>query len=58
MTDAETMQEVKACIRFYERRGKDWRNAVEFILAKHSGRLEIVVGCGRWYWRKRPKEVG
>ena len=36
MNDAEVMREVKALIRFYERRGSNWLLAAEFTLAKHS----------------------
>jgi len=35
MTDTEVAKEVKAMIRFYEKRGANWLMAAEFTLAKH-----------------------
>lgn len=32
MSDTAVMREIKACIRFYERRGYNWRWAVAFIV--------------------------
>lgn len=36
-------KEVVALIRFYEKRGWDWTCAAEFVLARHSGILDIVL---------------
>ena len=43
MTDDQTASEVKACIRWYQRRGKNWLSAVEFILVKNSGALGSII---------------
>lgn len=40
--------EVMECIAFYNRRGKDWSSAVEFILAKYSGTLDMVLQRGQY----------
>lgn len=52
MTNAEIRREVKACIRFYERRGLDWTTVVEFILVKHSGNLERILTWRPWQAKK------
>jgi hypothetical protein len=41
-------KEVKACIRWYERRGKDWTSAVEFLLLQHSGLLQEILAPWRF----------
>ena len=40
-----------ALIRFYEKRGADWTDAVEFTLARENGRLEQIIG--RPFCRRR-----
>lgn len=40
MTDSAIMQEVRALIKFYDRRGKDWTLAAEFTLGLRSGELD------------------
>lgn len=42
MSDIEMMREVKALIRFYEKRGANWLLAAEFILARHSGTTDYI----------------
>jgi len=49
MIRAAIAAEVKALIRFYEKRGADWLDAAEFTLAKHSGRLEMLLRTRRDY---------
>lgn len=56
MSDSEVAAEVKALIRFYERRGKNWLSAAEFTLARHSGRLSLrrcFHICGQCTLQKR-----
>jgi hypothetical protein len=36
------MREVKALIRWYEHRKKNWLSAAEFTLSRYSGTLEFI----------------
>jgi hypothetical protein len=50
---AQIMQEVKDLIAFYEASGSNWLDAAEFTLAKHSGRLELILRTRIGYGRPR-----
>lgn len=53
VSGARVQDEVKTLIRFYERRGWNWLDAVEFTLSRHSGRLEYVIGSKRIFRSSR-----
>lgn len=40
---AEQKEDVKAAIRYYERRGWDWSSVVGFLCAKYDGYLERII---------------
>ena len=58
MTDRRVMREIKALIRWYERRGKNWLMAAEFMIWRHHGGTigeSIVV---QQYWNMKAKRDG